>query len=93
MQNNMNKSRRVLHRLKIHPTYFFDVKEGIKTFEVRYNDRNFKVGDFLLLREYVSCYHDAYYTGSFLYAKVTYILTETSGYLKPGYVVLGIKVI
>ena len=34
-----------VHNLKIKPQYFKDVVSGIKTFEVRKNDRNFKVGD------------------------------------------------
>lgn len=33
------------HRLKIHEQYADAVLNGIKTFEVRKNDRNFKVGD------------------------------------------------
>lgn len=31
------------HELKIKPEYFRDVVRGIKTFEVRQNDRNFGV--------------------------------------------------
>ena len=41
-----------IHELKIKPVYFEAVKEGIKTFELRKDDRNFKVGDILLLREW-----------------------------------------
>lgn len=33
------------HRLKIHEQYADAVLNGTKTFEVRKNDRNFKVGD------------------------------------------------
>ncbi|HEM6115816.1 TPA: DUF3850 domain-containing protein [Streptococcus suis] len=40
------------HMLKCYPKYFEAVKDGTKPFECRYNDRNFKVGDELLLREY-----------------------------------------
>ncbi|WP_444812245.1 DUF3850 domain-containing protein, partial [Streptococcus canis] len=32
--------------------YFEAIMDGTKTFECRYNDRDFKVGDELLLREY-----------------------------------------
>lgn len=35
------------HELKIKPEYFRDVVRGIKTFEVRQNDRNFGVGDII----------------------------------------------
>lgn len=38
------------HILKLNDRYFDAVKNGIKTFEIRKNDRDFKVGDTLLLR-------------------------------------------
>ncbi|VEF93151.1 Domain of Uncharacterised Function with PDB structure [Streptococcus pseudoporcinus] len=40
------------HMLKCYPEYFEAIMDGTKTFEYRYNDRDFKVGDELLLREY-----------------------------------------
>lgn len=40
------------HVLKIWPCYFESVAGGIKTFEYRYFDRDYKVGDTLRLREY-----------------------------------------
>lgn len=40
------------HKLKTWPLYFIAVWEGSKKFEVRKNDRNFEVGDYLILREY-----------------------------------------
>lgn len=33
------------HTLKIHPLYADEVRAGRKTFEVRYDDRNYQVGD------------------------------------------------
>lgn len=41
-----------IHNLKIKPCYFKDVVSGVKTFEVRFNDRNFKMGDILVLEEF-----------------------------------------
>ena len=41
----------VIHRLKILPEYFEAQKNRVKTFEIRKNDRNFKVGDKLMLYE------------------------------------------
>jgi len=40
------------HRLKTWPQFFQPALEGRKPFEVRVNDRDFKVGDTLLLQEY-----------------------------------------
>lgn len=43
------------HDLKTWPEYFCPVKHGLKTFEVRYNDRDYKEGDRLYLREFIPC--------------------------------------
>lgn len=40
------------HRLKTWPIFFAEVATGAKTFEIRKNDRDFKVGDVLILVEY-----------------------------------------
>lgn len=42
----------VIHDLKCWPQYFWSVVRGEKPFEIRKNDRNFKVGDYLGLQEY-----------------------------------------
>ncbi len=40
------------HCLKTWPEYFDLVECGLKTFEIRENDRNFQVGDTLILMKY-----------------------------------------
>lgn len=75
----------MVHELKILPEYFQEIIYGRKTFEVRYNDRNFKVGDTLLLREW----QDGAYTGKAIERKVTYILDDPK-YIKRGFVVMAI---
>ena len=40
-----------VHELKTDPDVFDAVAAGLKTFEIRYNDRNYQVGDQLLLRK------------------------------------------
>ena len=41
------------HALKTEPPFFKHVVEGSKSFEIRKNDRLFKVGDKILLQEYI----------------------------------------
>ncbi|EJW20042.1 ASCH/PUA domain-containing protein [Paenibacillus alvei] len=78
----------MLHDLKILPEYFSEVVEGNKKFEVRKNDRGYRTGDVLVLREWDSLKEE--YTGEVFWCKVTYILKD-SPYLQDGFVVLGIS--
>ncbi|EKE9396609.1 DUF3850 domain-containing protein, partial [Listeria monocytogenes] len=41
-----------VHELKILPEYYEDIVAGRKTFEIRKNDRDFQVGDYLILKEF-----------------------------------------
>ena len=76
------------HELKILPQYFQAVWDGIKTFELRKDDRDYQRGDILVLREW----DGKKYTGSAICVKVTYILQNAMEYgLKRGYVIMGIK--
>lgn len=75
-----------VHNLKIKPQYFKDVVSGIKTFEVRKNDRNFKVGDLMVLETY----DNEKFIGGFVNTEITYILDDPK-YCKKGYVILGFK--
>lgn len=74
------------HDLKILPKYFMAVEAGKKTFEIRYNDRGYKVGDILYLKEFCG----GEYTGRMLVKEVCYIVDDPE-YCKDGFVVLGIK--
>ena len=76
------------HYLKIKPEYFRAIESGKKTFEVRFNDRNFQVYDILHLQEWVG----DEYTGRHIEAEVTYLL-DTPDFCKEGYVIMAIKVI
>jgi len=75
------------HDLKTWPEYFRAVEIGAKTFEIRNNDRNFKLDDFLKLREYDP--RTMKYTGNELRAKITYItnFNQPTGQLVMGIVV------
>jgi len=60
------------HDLKTWPKYFDAVWNRSKTFELRKNDRNYKVGDILCLREYDNEVNE--YSGRELLMGVAYIL-------------------
>lgn len=76
------------HYIKICPEYYRAIERGEKTFEVRYNDRNYKKYDVLHLQEWLN----GEYTGRVIDADVTYIL-DNPEYCKEGYVVMAIKVV
>ena len=83
-----------VHELKCWPDYYSTVVSGSKPFEVRKNDRDFIVGDTLILREW--CPKEAGgiegngYSGRQTERVVTYVLKDDSIGLQPGYVVMGI---
>lgn len=77
-----------IHEVKISSIYFDDVAAGIKNFELRKNDRGYRVGDILKLNEVKSGKE----TGRFIKAKIEYMLEEHTG-LQEGYCILGIKVL
>ena len=75
------------HELKILPQYFDDVASGKKSFEIRKADRDFKVGDFLILKEW----EGGMYTGRAVVAKVDYIYQGDGSYgLSEEYCILGL---
>lgn len=81
---------KVDHELKIAPEYFEAVSNGTKTFEIRRNDRDFKVGDIIKLKEF----SDHLYTGPMVLVKVLGVFSGLSDYgVDPEYVVLSIKVV
>lgn len=60
------------HYLKTWPKFFDAVLSGVKTFEFRKNDREFMLGDHLLLKEWDP--QTEAYTGRELEVHVNYIL-------------------
>lgn len=77
----------MFHYLKTWPEYFKAVKNGEKNFEIRKNDRNFQVGDTLVLLEFDP---DTGYTDEETAREVTYILDEQP-FVPEGYVCMSIK--
>ncbi len=80
----------VVHRLKTWPNFFEAVWKGLKPFEVRKNDRDFQVGDTLLLLEWVPKGNVGWVTGREIRTRVTYVLRDPQWGLKDGFVVLGL---
>lgn len=70
------------YQLKILPQYFEEVINGNKKSELRFNDRDFKVGDIYDLREYNPTRKR--YTGRAITIKITYVLKEFDA-LKEGW--------
>lgn len=89
MENTESYRKPIIHFLKTWPRYFKDLASGVKTFEVRVNDRDFRVGDILCHREYDPTVSE--YTGRELRRLVTYIYGGECGGLEDGYVVLGVS--
>lgn len=77
------------HRLKTWSSYYDAVNTGAKSFELRVNDRNFQVGDTIVLEEYNP--ETTSYTGRSLTRTIGYILERPPfGGLEVGWVILGI---
>lgn len=63
-----------VHDLKCWTEYFEHVLSSAKPFEVRRNDRDYRVGDVLHLREWSR--RDSAYTGRDCWRRVTYLADE-----------------
>lgn len=73
------------HKLKLAKMFFEDVRLGRKSFELRKNDRDYKIGDILELREM----DNGEPTGRVIEKEITYILEGFAG-LKEDYCILAL---
>lgn len=87
----------MIHELKTDPAAFDAVKRGLKTFEIRRDDRGFQIGDGLYLRE---TQHSGLemlngepliYTGESLFVHVFHILRGPVYGLHAGWVIMSVK--
>lgn len=81
------------HDLKVWPEYFDAIAAGLKPFEIRKNDRGYRVGDCLRLREYAPGPDE--YTGRELRKMVVYMLNgdDPAGYafgIRTGFVAMAL---
>lgn len=72
-----------IHVLKIQEQYFTDILYRSKRFETRFNDRHYKCGDVLELKEWTG----TKFTGRIIAARVTYV---SSAMQREGYVCMSI---
>lgn len=61
----------MLHKLKIYPNHRREIIKDGKDFEIRKNDREYKVGDVVFLNEYNP--EENKYTGNFTVVKISKI--------------------
>lgn len=82
----------LIHTLKTWPEYFYRVLHGQKNFEVRKNDRDFQIGDEVILE-----YFDPDNPESSkdyrapIKIRITYLLNGGQFGIEPGYCVFGFE--
>ncbi len=62
------------HELKTWPKYFAAIRDGTKNFEIRLNDRDFALGDIVVLKEFDP--GSEAYTGQVEERQITFLLSE-----------------
>lgn len=77
-----------VHQIRLGASFFEDACSNIKSFELRKNDRGYKVGDILEMMEF----DDGRNTGRMVRKLVTYILEDYTG-LDDGYCIMATKLL
>lgn len=80
---------RKIHEVKIYPQFFEGVITQSKKFEIRFNDRNYQIGDILLLREF--CMEKKDYTRRLCLAEIKSIWDIS--FIADGFVAMDINLI
>jgi hypothetical protein len=80
---------KMIHYLKTVQPFFDDAKSGKKKFEVRTNDRDYRINDEVVLQEYDA--EKKQYTGEQLQIKKIIYILDDENYCKDGFVVLGLE--
>ena len=79
----------MIHNLKIETRYWNRVKEGVKPWEIRLNDRDYQTGDIIVLREWNEA--EKKYTEEYSQYEIKYLL-HGSGYgLEEGYCIMTLE--
>lgn len=89
----------MIHELKTDPASFQNIAKGIKTFELRKDDRGFEAGHMLCLRETrhtaaeMQAGQPLIYTGQTLNVRVTHLLRGHQHGIADGWVTMSIKLL
>lgn len=83
----------IVHDLKTNPQFWPHVLDGSLPFEVRRNDRKFRVGDFVSLRQFDPKF--GFVDGEPIVRQISYVLhhEDLPAGVSRGYVVLGLGII
>ena len=65
-----------IHQLKTWPEYFNSIVDGSKKSELRINDRDFSVGDYVVFYEFVP--DTQVFTGKCCGGKITHVFKDTN---------------
>ena len=80
-------SQATIHKIKIHPKWFGYVDMQQKNAELRKNDRDYRVGDYLLLQEW-----DDGYTQNECLVRITHVLHDYEmKEIRDGFAILSIE--
>ena len=74
------------HTIKVLPMYYEPIVSNIKHFELRKDDRDYQVGDFVILREWIN----GVYTGREMGIRIKYVIRDRVEYgLMKGHCIFG----
>jgi hypothetical protein len=77
-----------VHHLKTFTPYFLAVDSGMKTFEMRHDDRGYQPGDLLVLWDWTG--HE--FTGRVTYRVVPYVMRDAPAFgMASGWVVMSLR--
>lgn len=87
----------MIHELKCENPHFTHIWNEYKTFELRFNDRNYKLGHELWLNEYIP--NPNGYEGQYLARRIKVKVIHTMTYndfpsaIMPGWIIMSISII
>lgn len=88
LPSEVQENGQKVHQIRLGASFFDDACSNIKSFELRKNDREYKVGDILEMMEFA----DGRNTGRMVRKLVTYMLEDYTG-LEDGYCIMATKLL